>query len=232
MTVRIRVTDTRALDMLLHSATGQAARRRMGEYLLSQAARAFQDQQRGGVAWPPRHVPNIAGILSDLKEAPRIKSRRFDARPAGVDTGQLGRFSLQANYVPTAAGFDVFSAVPYAGRFQEGGTSAIPLTGTMLANLAQVMGTARRATRRTRATLSGSLQEPRFFRAASKAARNIRTANLGWLFALARGRGKFAGSGGEYRVTVPPRPFLTVEPADIDVMTTIAIDAVQQEADR
>jgi hypothetical protein len=38
---------------------------RIGAMLTSRAQRAFDEQKRGSVKWPPRSVPNIAGIVDD-----------------------------------------------------------------------------------------------------------------------------------------------------------------------
>lgn len=39
--------------------------------------------------WPARKTPNLAGIWRDLNTGQQVKTRRFDPRPALVDTGAL-----------------------------------------------------------------------------------------------------------------------------------------------
>ena len=63
-----------------------------GELLVKQSVKSFKDQRKeGGKKWQARggsgKVKNIAGLLEDFRVASKPKSRRFDARPAAVDTG-------------------------------------------------------------------------------------------------------------------------------------------------
>ena len=99
----------------------------IGAYLTARSQAAFKDQSFGGVAWPERHVPNIAGIVSDLNAgATNPKRRRFVPRPALVDTGALRRsISWQVQGSSVVVG----TALPYASVHQVGGvTKPIPLT--------------------------------------------------------------------------------------------------------
>lgn len=63
----------------------------VGFFLVSVSQRAFAEQGNPPGSWPARRVPNIAGVISDLRHSSRIKDRRFDPRPALVDTGELRR---------------------------------------------------------------------------------------------------------------------------------------------
>lgn len=108
----------------------EAALEEIGVFLTSEAQAAFRSQGwRGGTAWPPRMVPNIAGILKDLQTSANLKRRRLQARPALVDTGGLrgsfdflvdaeeGSVQVGTNH-PAAASmhFGIASTIPGAGR--------------------------------------------------------------------------------------------------------------------
>lgn len=98
----------------------------IGGMLESRAKMAFQKQGRGPSKWAERAVPNIPGIIADLKAGKRPPARRFDSRPAGVDTGRL-----LADISHQIIGKDVVqvgSMLPYAGTIQSGGEVDIPVT--------------------------------------------------------------------------------------------------------
>lgn len=209
--MRLRIADRTVLDEILRGASGPGTRRRMGAYVVSQAERAFSDQHRGAAQWPERGVPNVAGILSDLEKGPNVKARRFDPRPAGVDTGRLRRFSMSDNYGQTAKGFEVFTTVPYAEKFQEGGVTEIEVTREMADNLALAMRKARRTAKKAKRGPVMSFNE----KAASKAVDAGHLASLGWIFT-------FAKRGQKVRIEQPARPFLTVERDDEKALVRIA----------
>ena len=209
--MRLRISDRRVLDELLRGASGPGARRRMGAYVVSQAERAFSDQRRGAAEWPERGTPNVAGVLMDLQKGPDVKARRFDPRPAGVDTGRLRRFSMGDNYGQTDKGFEVFTTVPYAAKFQEGGVTEIAITQEMVDNLTLALRKARRATKSAKRKAILSFGE----KAASKVADAHMLQGLGWVFA-------FHKKGLKVRIEQPPRPFLTVEPDDEKALVKIA----------
>lgn len=108
----------------------------IGAYSLASAQRAFVDQRSPtGQPWPARYPNqaedflNVAGALSDLTTGARIKGRRYDRLPAGRDTGDLiGRLTYEVRPGELAVG----SNVPYAKKFQEGGTSSQPIPITNL----------------------------------------------------------------------------------------------------
>lgn len=111
---------------------------RAGRYLVAKAREAFSKQGRDGKgAWVPRGVPNVAGILSDLERGNSIAERRFDARPAGMDTGRLRAavfYEVRGDYVV------VGSRVHYAKKFQEGGATVIPVPKSTAAKLRRLLG--------------------------------------------------------------------------------------------
>ena len=90
-------------------------------YLQSQYIKAFEDQGRGGL-WYRRKVPNVVGIISDLKSGGAIKARRFQERPVLIDTGRL-RMSGGTRIV----GDKIFwgTNVPYAPIHQWGGNTVV-----------------------------------------------------------------------------------------------------------
>ena len=67
--------------------------RQLGLVLLADAQKAFSDQKLGDISWPARypnqeapHV-NIAGVVADFLAGRKTPpERRFQNRPAGVDT--------------------------------------------------------------------------------------------------------------------------------------------------
>src|SRR3990167_7709962 len=66
------------------------ALKEVGALLLAEAQGAFRTGGwRGGAAWPPRRVPNVAGVVMDLKEGGAPKARLFSAGQTNVDTGRL-----------------------------------------------------------------------------------------------------------------------------------------------
>ena len=88
-------------------------------YLQSQYILAFQKQGRK-TKWEPRSVPNLPGIIRDLEKGGNISKRRFDPRPALIDTGRL-----KNSGATRIVGDTIYwgTNVPYAGLHQWGGTS-------------------------------------------------------------------------------------------------------------
>lgn len=114
-----------------------AALMRIGRLAKERARTAFEAQARGGVAWPARAVPNVMGILRDAETSSTPKGRRFDARPAAIDTGSL-RNSIQVS-VTGPSSIEVGSALPYASIVQRGGASTIQVTQTMRENVKRMV---------------------------------------------------------------------------------------------
>lgn len=125
----------------------------IGVTLVRQSQNAFDKQALGTHKWPARYrgrgTPfiNVAGALTDLQSAPRVKSRRFDKRPALQNSGQL-RNSLTWN----VNGDEVVYGSPrdYAKTHQEGGQSSIAITPRAIKNLAKWLKTAQGKTYRSR----------------------------------------------------------------------------------
>lgn len=93
--------------------------RRVGAIMLAKAQAAFVNQRRGNVEWPGRHVPNIFGIIADLAEGRKPPARRFEARKAGFDRGDLYRSLAFA--VVSEDTVVIGSNRPNATKFADGG---------------------------------------------------------------------------------------------------------------
>ena len=120
--------------------------KQIGAFLLGRAQAAFTDQRFDGKAWAeryPRQRPprlNVAGAIQDFARTSRLKKRRFEPRPAGMDTGSLRRsMSFRATPLPKGGLVEVGSVLPYAGRVQFGGESRQPITATIKANMAKFL---------------------------------------------------------------------------------------------
>lgn len=95
----------------------------IGGLLTSEAQMAFRNQGwRGGTAWPPRQIPNVAGIVRDLERGGQPKRRRFQDVETLVDTGRL-RGSFNHRIDLEALTVTVSTEVPYASTMHEGGKS-------------------------------------------------------------------------------------------------------------
>jgi phage gpG-like protein len=107
-----------------------------GFYMVAKAQEAFKRQGRSE-QWRPRAVPNVAGIVQDLTQGPNVKSRRFDPRPAGIDTGSL-RSSITYRIV-NGDTVEFGSNLPQADLIQHGGTSEQQITSEVRRNLADYL---------------------------------------------------------------------------------------------
>lgn len=99
--------------------------KQFGTLVALRAQRAFKDQRRGSFVWKERAVPNVPGILSDIRRGKNPPARRFEARPAVVDTGHLaGSIAFRVTGAKTV---EVGTVVPYASTQQYGGEVDIPI---------------------------------------------------------------------------------------------------------
>lgn len=106
---------------------------RFGAMLAADAKASFDRQALGEIAWPERYPGqkppflNVAGAISDFaKGRTKPLARRFENRPAGVDTRET-RNSISYRVVGTN-GVEVGSTAPNAQRMQSGGESSQPIT--------------------------------------------------------------------------------------------------------
>lgn len=93
------------------------ALKQIGVHLLASSQAAFRLQEFDGEHWPSRKVPNLAGVLLDLKHGENPQGHRFEGRPANKDTGNLVR-SLAMRVGPTFV--EVGSRMEYAPRMHYG----------------------------------------------------------------------------------------------------------------
>lgn len=101
---------------------------KVGRYMVGRLKSAFNEQRRGNRSWQARSVPNRAGIIRDLAAGRMIANRRYESRPAGIDTGSLKRsvtYQVERNAVLFG------SELPYAQRFHDGGSETLPITPAM-----------------------------------------------------------------------------------------------------
>lgn len=104
-----------------------------GNYFVKKTKAAFREQGRAGHEWRPRSVPNIIGVLADLRGGGRPKDRRWDPRPAGRDTGRLeGSIAWQR---VGATSIEVGSSVRYASDVQRGSTRLVATDSALAAKL-------------------------------------------------------------------------------------------------
>jgi phage gpG-like protein len=82
-----------------------AALRQIGALMVGETQATFRNQGLGAQRWPPRHVPNVFGILADFHAGRTPPARRFQPAPVLRDTGRLsgsiayelmGRMSVRA----------------------------------------------------------------------------------------------------------------------------------------
>lgn len=103
----------------------------IGALMESQAQAAFRNQKLGTFRWPERYpnqedpFVNVAGVVQDFTAAPSRQqplSRRFQRRPALMDTGALaGSISSR---IRTGNVVETGSTLPYAADHQWGLTSS------------------------------------------------------------------------------------------------------------
>jgi phage gpG-like protein len=117
-----------------------------GLILSRESKDAFAKQRFGSIKWPARYPDqtgaklNVAGALMDLGKGPKIKERRFQDRPAAVDTGSL-KNSIASSTDRESAGVysvKVGTVLPYANTQHKGGVSRIAITQTMRVNYAKL----------------------------------------------------------------------------------------------
>lgn len=133
--------------------------RRMGLLVAVRARLAFQEQKRGPVAWKERVTPNLPGILADLRKGSTPPERRFQPRPAGVDTGRLMNdvASSEAVRPDGRDAVKVGSRLPYASLIQFGGDVDIPIDDGLKERIGAYLRT---LTRRAARAQTKALTEP------------------------------------------------------------------------
>jgi len=93
----------------------------IGVLMVAESQKAFKAQEFNGVQWPARGKINTMGIVSDFAQGKnKPPKRRFDPRPALIDTGALRK---SINYKVIGATVKVGSQLHYADLHQGGGES-------------------------------------------------------------------------------------------------------------
>ncbi len=114
----------------------QRVMKQVGFVVLADAQKAFKEQRLGEFKWPQRYPRqskpfiNIAGVVGDfLAGRKNPPARRFDPRPANIDTGMTLR-SLTPGRAVTVQGYvvTVGTTVPQAPKLQWGGISKQRIT--------------------------------------------------------------------------------------------------------
>ena len=110
----------------------------VGLIQVADAQKHFVQQSFGGIPWPERYPNqngaklNVAGALSDAAAGMNApKARRFDSRPAAMDTGILKNSISYTIGIGSNPSVTVGTTAPNAQITQEGGTSIQVITDAM-----------------------------------------------------------------------------------------------------
>lgn len=124
----VEVSKGRILAHLSDAVTrSDVALNRIGAMISTRGQIAFDEQKRGDVEWPARAVPNVAGIVTDLETGTEIPERRFEDRPAGVDTAGL-KNSLSWELEERATAVEIGTNKQGASLIQYGGEVEVSVT--------------------------------------------------------------------------------------------------------
>jgi phage gpG-like protein len=122
--------------------------KQFGILLVGESQLSFQKQALGTFQWntryptQARHFMNIAGAIMDLEKGPRIKGRRFENRPALIDTAMLSRSVTFEAGAPDAHTVTIGSKRQGMAKHQWGGETRQPVTATIKSNLRKVFAEA------------------------------------------------------------------------------------------
>ncbi len=126
VTIKVKPKQLEVVTKTLSAREASEILDGLGALLVGQFQASWRQQKSpGGKPWPARMVPNVAGVVADLNKNGNPKSRRFDARPAVVDTGKL-RNSL--SWSTEGGVLRVGTNVSYASTHNEGGSTTHTLT--------------------------------------------------------------------------------------------------------
>jgi phage gpG-like protein len=96
------------------------ALRAIGAAMVAESQDAFQQQKFGEEEWEPRAAPNVMGIIADFALGRKEPlARRFERRPALMDTGRL-RQSIAFRVTDNKA-LEVGTTLDYASALHYGG---------------------------------------------------------------------------------------------------------------
>jgi len=188
----------------------------LGALALASAQEAFDQQALGSEQWEERYPKqkgfkaNIAGIVADFAAGKRNPpNRRFDARPAGIDTGNLRR-SLTPSKALTTHGFKVTvgSTQQNASAVQFGGETRQQITKTIVHLLADFMRRSRKRVKKAK-----KVSQP-------ITAKDAAIQKLGFLFGLAK-------KGKPLITKSIPRPYLGITPELEDKMISFIVETFE-----
>jgi len=91
--------------------------KQIGAVMVAESQDAFQQQAFGNKPWAPRGKVNTFGVLADLAKGSTPPNRRFQTRPALIDTGRL-RASIA--FRVSSSTVTVGSNLPYASAHHTG----------------------------------------------------------------------------------------------------------------
>ncbi len=132
-----------AIRQRLEGSEASGLMKEIGKLMKNRARKAFKMQGRGQSSadkWKPRRVPNIIGALMDFAKGGRKPlKRRFDSRPAAVDTNILRR-SIDFRVVKDNE-VEIGTTVPYASKVQFGGEGVFEMTAPVRTKLARWLRT-------------------------------------------------------------------------------------------
>lgn len=127
--------------------------KRVGLEMVAESQKAFRNQCLGDIQWDERYPNqtepfiNYAGALMDLQKGASVKSRRFDRRPALVDTGMLSR-SIAVDKQERPNVIKVGTTREGMAVHQWGGETRMRITETMIANLEKILEESKAKARR------------------------------------------------------------------------------------
>jgi len=113
----------------------------LGTVIARDARNAFKMQGIGPFKWKARSVPSVAGIVDDMTRSSTPRSRRFEPRPALLNTGRLQK-SIAHRVIGKEAVI-IGTNVGYGKTHQQGGISSIKVTDKAKKNLKKFLNTGR-----------------------------------------------------------------------------------------
>lgn len=201
--------------------------RSIGALLVARAQKCFVDQGRHGKPWPERSVPNVYGIIADLSAGEKIPAHRFQARPAGMDTGDLFRgIAYQLVGVDTVEVGVGGPASGYAEKVNDGGkTRSEIISPKVVQGLYDFLygGGGGNAADVRRSLRKDKTQKNYFGSVPLKQAKGEMRSKLGFLF-----NKKFRGE--RLVGKIPARPFLALDARDTDEILAVVGAAVRRVA--
>lgn len=208
----------------------EAAAKQVAALQVAVSQRAFREQRLGDVPWPARSMfvtdsrgrrwlVNVAGIVADMNRGASPPARRFEERPALVDTNALRRsVASQVTAEPGRTTIATGSTLAHASVHQSGGPTSTPITPAGKANLRAWIkrsegAEARRQGREARDRFKPrtDAQQAELDRKGQRSARNAGVAD-GLRFLLNKD---------VWRQRVPPRPFVGITAESLDKIPRI-----------